>query len=361
MNGGEPKARVQEFLGRHGLMQPGEEVTLTPLTGGVSSDLWQVSLPGRTLCVKGALARLKVAQEWLAPVSRNRVEYHWLQFAGTVAPTQVPHVLAYDEQDGLFAMQYLPPQDYPVWKDQLLAGQVDPAAAFDVGDLAGRLHSASAKDSTTAGRFATDDNFDALRIEPYFRVTARANPDLADRILTLGASTAGTHLAVVHGDVSPKNILLGPRGPVLLDAECAWFGDPAFDVAFCLNHLLLKAIILPDHTMLLRRSARMLLEGYVRHVDWEPAADLMGRVAALLPLLTLARVDGASPVEYLTPPQRDLVRSTARALLSRPAAAIDSIIDEWMLTAREATTQATASAKSGSVRSASVKSKEQTV
>ena len=325
--------RVQEFLLRHGLMQPGEEVVLSPLTGGVSSDLWQVSLPGRTLCVKGALARLKVAHEWLAPLSRNRVEYDWLQFAGTVAPTQVPQVLAYDAQAGLFAMQFLPPEDYPVWKDSLLTGQVDPAAAHAVGDLLGRLHSASAKDLSLAGKFATDSNFDALRIEPYFRVTARANPDLADRIEVLAERTAGTHLAVVHGDVSPKNILLGPDGPVLLDAECGWFGDPAFDVAFCLNHLLLKAIILPDHTAQLHSSARMLVDGYARHIDWEPAPGLITRAAALLPLLALARVDGASPVEYLTPGQRGQVRNLARDLLARPALTLDTVLKEWMLMA----------------------------
>jgi aminoglycoside phosphotransferase (APT) family kinase protein len=324
---------VQEFLLRHGLMQPGEEAILTPLTGGVSSDLWQVSLPGRTLCVKGALARLKVAQEWLAPLSRNRVEYDWLQFAGSVAPTQVPQVLAYDGQAGLFAMQFLPAEDYPVWKDILLTGQVDPAAALAVGDLIGRLHSASAKDFSTASTFATDSNFDALRIEPYFRVTSRANPDLADRIDLLAARTSGTHLAVVHGDVSPKNILLGPDGPVLLDAECGWFGDPAFDVAFCLNHLLLKAIILPDHTAQLDSSARMLLDSYARHIDWEPAPDLMARAAALLPLLALARVDGASPVEYLTSRQRDQVRYLARDLLARPALTLDKVLKEWMLMA----------------------------
>jgi aminoglycoside phosphotransferase (APT) family kinase protein len=302
----------------------------------VSSDLWQVNLPGRTLCVKGALARLKVAQEWLAPISRNRVEYEWLQFAGTVAPKQVPEVLAYDEQDGLFAMQFLPPEDYPVWKDQLLAGQVDPAAAHAVGELVGQLHAASATDPSAAGRFATDENFNALRIEPYFRVTARANPDLAERIEVLASVTAGTHLAVVHGDVSPKNILLGPHGPVLLDAECGWFGDPAFDVAFCLNHLLLKAITVPEQAALLHRSARLLLDGYARHIDWEPAADLLDRVAALLPLLALARVDGASPVEYLTAQQRVQVRDHARFLLSRPASTVDSIVDEWMSAARAA-------------------------
>ncbi|WP_284984520.1 aminoglycoside phosphotransferase family protein [Arthrobacter sp. efr-133-TYG-118] len=336
MSGAEPEARVQEFLLRHGLMRPSETAILTPLTGGVSSDLWQVDLPGRTLCVKGALAQLKVAQEWLAPTSRNRVEYEWLLFAGTVAPTQVPQVFPYDEQAGLFAMQFLPPKDYPVWKAQLLGGHIDPAAAHAVGDLIGRLHAASAKDPSAAGTFATDDNFDALRIEPYFRVTARANPDLADRIEGLAAVTAGTHLAVVHGDVSPKNILLGPHGPVLLDAECGWFGDPAFDLAFCLNHLLLKAIILPGHTGRLHRSTRLLLDSYARHIDWEPPADLMERVAALLPLLALARVDGASPVEYLAPPQRSQVRALARDLMSRPGSTIDSILDDWMLAARTA-------------------------
>ncbi|MBU8865909.1 phosphotransferase family protein [Paenarthrobacter aromaticivorans] len=337
MSAYEPESRVREFLLHHGLMQPAEAAVLTPLAGGVSSDLWRVDLPGRSLCVKGALARLKVAQEWLAPTSRNRVEYDWLQLAGTITPGQVPQVLAYDEQAGLFAMQFLPPEDYPVWKTELLAGHIEPTAAYAVGDLVGRLHAASAKDPSAAAKFATDDNFDALRIEPYFRVTARANPDVDDRIDWLAAVTTGTHLVVVHGDVSPKNILLGPHGPVLLDAECAWFGDPAFDVAFCLNHLLLKAMVLPDHIEQLHRSAQLLLEGYMQHINWEPAAHLMGRVAALLPLLALARVDGASPLEYLSPDQRHHVRDLARSRMARPIPAIDVVIDDWMVAARATT------------------------
>jgi 5-methylthioribose kinase len=297
----------------------------------VSSDLWKVDLPTRTVCVKGALAQLKVEHEWLAPVSRNRVEYDWLLFAATVSPGQVPRVLGYDGEAGLFAMEFLPPERYPVWKAQLLAGHVDVAAARAVGVLVGRLHSASAADPDSMVRFATDDNFDALRIEPYLRVTAGAHPDLRERFEALAAATAGTHLAVVHGDVSPKNILLGPDGPVLLDAECAWFGDPAFDVAFCLNHLLLKAVKLPKHATTLRNAAHALVGGHARHLDWEPPETFGRRVAALLPALALARVDGTSPVEYLDTAQRQLVRTIGRTLLQNPAPTVAELLDCWVL------------------------------
>jgi len=320
---------VIEFLRRHGLLAPGEEAPLTPLTGGVSSDLWRVDLSSGPICVKGALPQLKVAHPWFAPVSRNHVEYQWLRLAQPVAPGQIPRVLAHDEQAGLFAMEYLPTGEYPVWKTLLLAGQVDVPAARDVGVLVGRLHAASAADPAAAAMFATDENFDALRIGPYLRVTARAHPDLEHRFADLATRTAATHLAVVHGDVSPKNILLGPHGPVLLDAECAWYGDPAFDVAFCINHLLIKSIKLPHQGAALRTAARALADGHARYVHWEPADSLNGRVASLTPALALARVDGSSPVEYLSQAQRAVLRSVSRSMVAVPPASVSELVDRW--------------------------------
>ena len=167
--------------------------------------------------------------------------------------------------------------------------------------------------------------------EPYLRVTARAHPDLREQFEALASTTAGIHLAVVHGDVSPKNILLGPDGPVLLDAECAWFGDPAFDVAFCLNHLLIKAVKPPNHAADLRNAAQALVGGHARHLDWEPPERFGGRVAALLPALALARVDGTSPVEYLDTAQRQLVRTIGRTLLQHPAPTVAELLDRWVV------------------------------
>jgi aminoglycoside phosphotransferase (APT) family kinase protein len=218
---------------------------------------------------------------------------------------------------------------HPVWKGELMAGRVDPAVARAVGDVLGGLHRVSTREPGVATEFATDANFAALRLEPYFGTTARRHPQLATRLTPLSERTAATHLALVHGDVSPKNILVGPAGPVFLDAECAWFGDPAFDVAFCLTHLSLKMLVRPDRADQLRAAAGSLLDAHAAHVRWEPEAAFDRRVATLLPALLLARVDGASPVEYLTDASRVAVRATAIGMLLEPATSTGQVLDRW--------------------------------
>lgn len=326
-----PEPALVAFVLDRELAAPSEPMRWTRLTGGVSSDLWRVELPGRSFCVKRALARLKVAADWQAPLSRNAAECAWLRYAAQHIPDNVPAVLAHDADAGAFAMAYLPPERYPVWKAQLMAGQVDPALADAVGRTLGRLHAVSAGDPAVAREFANDENFEALRLDPYLRATAHGHPDLAGVLDELAARTARTRLALVHGDVSPKNILAGPAGPVLLDAECAWYGDPAFDLAFCLTHLLLKCVAVPGHRTELKESADRLTAAYLAEAVWEPVAELEHRVTTLLPALLLARVDGKSPVEYLTDPaDRDLVRRSARTLLTTtPPSTLAGILEAW--------------------------------
>jgi aminoglycoside phosphotransferase (APT) family kinase protein len=323
----DPAAMRRIFLAL-GLAAGDEAVQAMPLAGGVSSGIYRVDLRSGSYCVKQALPRLKVAKEWTVPVERVFAEIGYLCTVAAIVPGHVPRVLGEDGASKSFVMAFLGPE-YRNWKSELLAGRVDAATARATGDVLGRIHAATADDAALAQRFANDANFHALRLEPYLVETAREHPELADTLLALVERTANTRRVLVHGDVSPKNILLGPAGPVLLDAECAWYGDPAFDLAFCLNHFLLKAAHLPARSRELLQAFRAFGQAYWPHVRWEDVAALEARVATLLPGLTLARIDGKSPVEYLEPPQRQSVRAVAIALLRHPPSSLEAIAAQW--------------------------------
>lgn len=326
----EPGPDIRDFVLRSGLVDPANPVHYEPLTGGVASDIWRVENGGTSFCVKRALHKLRVAADWRAPVERSRYEAEWLKGASAAVPEAAPRILAEHPDATMFAMEYLAPQDHSWWKADLLAGKADVAVARAVGDRLGRIHAAFARDPASPARFPTDRIFYDIRLEPYLIATAKVHTDLAPQLEGLAARTAATKRTVAHGDVSPKNILVGPKGPVILDAECAWFGDPAFDLAFCLNHLLLKCLVQPKAGARYLESFDALKSAYVPHVDWESADELEERAASLLPGLFLARVDGKSPVEYLTDEaDRNAVRRVARALLAEPPSKLGSVAQAW--------------------------------
>jgi aminoglycoside phosphotransferase (APT) family kinase protein len=324
-----PPEEIVLALRRMGLVD-GASPPGARLTGGVSSDIWRIDLPGGPICVKRALAKLKVEADWRAPIGRNAYEAAWMRIAAKAVPTAVPALLGQDEEAGLLAMSFLPPEQYPVWKELLRDGVADVAFAARVAATIGQIHAATAADPTLAAAFPTDAIFYDIRLEPYLVASGRAHPDLAPRLDALVRLTAGTHLALVHGDVSPKNILAGPDGPVFLDAECAWWGDPAFDIAFCLNHLLLKCIWVPPCRTGYLACFDAMVETYRTQVTWELPETVERRAAQLLPALLLARVDGKSPVEYMTEDaQRAIVRRIARSLLADPPIRLHEIARVW--------------------------------
>ena len=297
-----------------------------PLTGGVSSDIIRIRLKdGRNFAAKRALPQLKVAAEWKAPLERNHYEVAWLRLAGAIVPGVAPGILAEDREHGIALMEYLAADAYLLWKAEMLAGRADPHVPGAVANALGRIHAATLEDPAVAAEFPTDVLFDALRLDPYLRFTASRHPDLSARILTVLETTARTKIALVHGDVSPKNILVSKRDghPVLLDAECAWYGDPAFDAAFCLNHLVLKSVHLPAIRHELLFQAHAFAAEWIRHFPDAMQTGVLGRVGALLPCLMLARVDGKSPVEYLSEESRQRVRDLAMPFIAMPAALDD--------------------------------------
>jgi tRNA A-37 threonylcarbamoyl transferase component Bud32 len=307
-----------------------------PLTGGVSSDIVRVTLSdGRRLCAKRALPKLKVASDWQAPLERNHFEAAWLGRAGAIVPGVAPAVIAEDSTNGIVLLDYLPSEDFLLWKTELLGGRADPATPARVGDALGRIHAATLGDAAVAAEFATDTLFDALRLDPYLRTLAARQPALAAPILACLEETRTTKLALVHGDVSPKNILVSRRDghPVLLDAECAWYGDPVFDAAFCLNHLLLKAVHVRSLSAVLPDQALTLFSAWIDHLPLGLRKDAERRTATLLPCLMLARVDGKSPVEYLDAAEQQRVRDIAIPIVASPPATIGEVVQRVRMAA----------------------------
>jgi aminoglycoside phosphotransferase (APT) family kinase protein len=329
------EAEARAALVRHGLIPAGAQPRFERLTGGVASDIWKVDLPRGPVCVKRALAKLRVQQDWRAPTARNANEVAWMQAAARVVSDAVPEIFLSDSENNLFVMAYLDPTAHHLWKQQLRDGIAETSTAVAVADRLVRIHGATAGDAAVAKRFATDEIFYAIRLEPYLVATARhyeglGQQDVAKALHDRVAVTASSKRCLVHGDVSPKNILIGPRGPVFLDAECAWYGDPAFDVAFCLNHLLLKCLWRPQSAAAFLACFDAMVTTYLKGVRWEPAAELERRTARLLPGLFLARVDGKSPVEYLTEEKdKNRVRRVAAALLRQPVARLDDVLTAW--------------------------------
>jgi aminoglycoside phosphotransferase (APT) family kinase protein len=275
---------------------------LTPLPGGVSSEIYRVDDGGETFVVKRALAKLKVRDDWTADISRNSYEQRYLAYVGRFLPEAVPAVRAVNPARGYFAMEYLG-LDYQNWKALLLDGHFETAHARAAARTLGRIHRCSYGDARAAELFDSYACFHQLRLEPYLLTTGRRHPEFRDLFEAEAHRLAATAECLVHGDYSPKNILIGGNRMVILDCEAAWYGDPAFDVCFLLNHLFLKSLF-----HLREEGPAEMIGAFWREYAEASGLDLEGRVPRLLLMLLLARIDGKSPVEYLDEPRKQFAR-----------------------------------------------------
>jgi aminoglycoside phosphotransferase (APT) family kinase protein len=327
-NADENRSPLLNILRRDRLVS-GSDIRLTPLGGGVSSDVFLIENGRKSFVIKQALPLLKVKDHWPADTSRNRVEYEALQYLSRVTPGAVPEAFA--AGTGYFAMEYLGPE-YTNWKELLLAGNCQTQHATQAARVLGTLHRVSFGNAELALRFDTTANFHQLRTDPYLLTTGIRHPALRERFEHEASVLENTRECLVHGDYSPKNMLVGNGRLVLLDCEVAWYGNPAFDLAFLLSHLLLKALYHAPAEVGLQTAIAAVLETYYeeRNLEGDAWRDFDSRTAGLLLTLLLARIDGKSPVEYLTSDEkRDFVRTFVSSRLSKSTATLDELVPDW--------------------------------
>ncbi|MBG0566968.1 phosphotransferase family protein [Actinoplanes aureus] len=314
-------------LHRRGLTTS-RDVQVRPLAGGVSNDVVAVTAPDLDAVVKRALGRLRVAEEWLADPARLTTEGRALQTAGRLLPGAVPRV--YDLADGYLVIERAP-DTWRTWKQDLLNGAVDTRVAARLGRALGTWQRRTAGDAAIAREFADRTAFDQLRTDPFHRTVAARHPGLADVVNHTTAVMQESTVCLVHGDYTPKNVLVEPGGDGawVIDWEVAHLGDPTFDPAWTIGHLLLKTVHRPAATQGYAAAARTFLDSWAAELAGAvriDAAQLVRQTGCLL----LARVDGKSPAAYLTETDRQRTRALARRLLSDPP---PTTLDAWELIA----------------------------
>jgi 5-methylthioribose kinase len=305
----------------------GEVPRITELGGGVSNTVLLVETGERRSILKQALGKLRVKDDWFSDrdrIFRESAAMRWLE--PHLPAGSLPEILFEDCENYLFAMTAAP-ADAATWKSILLRGEFDPGVAERIARILATMVAASWGDPESERVFGDQTVFDQLRLDPYYRTTAARHPDLSPHFDRLMRESTARRVSLVQGDWSPKNFLVSPKTVTVIDFEVTHFGDPAFDSAFLLNHLLLKSFYRPHWSAELARLAVRFWEVYRAAIpsdcDWIETATL-----AHLGCLLLARIDGKSPAEYITEPAlRDRVRRFAKNLILSPPARVADVFE----------------------------------
>ena len=297
---------------------------VSELPGGVSNIVLLAETPSGGIVLKQALPQLRVEQDWFSDVRRIFHECAGLRVAEQrLPPGSVPAVLFEDQPNYIFAMTAAPPGS-ETWKSQLLRGEADPGIAENVGLTLAALIRESWHSPELAEQFGDITIFEELRLDPYYRRLATVYPGLQEHFQRRIEACRTRRVSLVHGDWSPKNILVHGGNAVAIDFEAIHFGDPSFDAAFLLNHLLLKTFYGIAGTEDLARTFWSALQAEMPPAPWFEQATIE-HLGALL----LARIDGKSPAEYIRDPAlKDRIRGFAMQLILHPPATVAGVWKE---------------------------------
>ena len=318
------KNSVIPYLQSRGLISGA--ATVEELTGGVSCVVLAVKSETKDLVVKQALPELKVATLWQADQRRAIVEAHAMKLLHSITPASVPDLIDLDEAEFTLTMSRLP-HESTNWKLDMLDGEIHPSIGSDLGKILATWHNFGFKNEGARAQFSEDSLFDQLRVSPFYRAVAAKNALLAQNIQELIDELNRDKSTIVHGDFSPKNIMItAEHKPIVLDFEVMHTGNPVFDLAFLCAHLLCKFMRTenPAAQILLRESAKNFLDSYGSNCDIPIAQSLPRHIA----LIALARVEGVSLVNYLDAAGQLRITSKTKSIIANPMATFEELF-QW--------------------------------
>jgi 5-methylthioribose kinase len=320
------------YLRERHLLHADEVPHVSALSGGISSNTMLIRrASSENLVVKQALPKLRVAVDWCSDPRRIHHEALGMKWLDRFCPPGSVTTLVFEDfEEHLLIMQAVP-EPHQNYKDLLLAGDVKFDHVIRFAEMLAAIHRESfSQREIVAPIFWDRSFFETLRVEPYYRYAAARVPESRSFLAALVMETFNTRLSLVHGDYSPKNILLFQGKMVLLDHEVIHFGDPAFDVGFALAHLLSKAHHLRDKRPLLVQASLLFAERYLdglNGLEWRSTME--SRAVRHTVACLLARVAGRSTLEYLGIDERVQQQEIAREMMKSPPKYVSGLINEF--------------------------------
>jgi 5-methylthioribose kinase len=302
---------VVDYLIAKAVISSREAVHVEILTGGVSNTVLGITTNTKSWVLKQALPELKVAEKWEADQRRAIVEADGLRLFHALSPKLVPELVFIDPERFVLIMERVPLES-TVWKADLLNGIFYPEVARELGKTLAEWHLFGAENPKYQAQFMEDSLFEQLRVDPFYRFVSARNPPLQTSISRLIDELESDHSTIVHGDFSPKNIMIDSNHHIyILDFEVMHVGNPIFDLAFLLAHLLCKFFRAENDQIAseLSNLAQEFLDAY------EQLHSVGSSLSSHTALIALARVEGKSPVNYLNAKQQEKLQSFTKQVL----------------------------------------------
>jgi len=309
-----------------------EMVGVRVLAGGVSNKTVLVTREsGEAWVLKQALPQLRVAVEWHADPRRIEREAAGIRHLLAICPTGTITPLVFeDAEQHLLAMEAVP-EPHENFKQVLLSGHVAVEHVEQFAELLATIHRAGhERRGELAGVFGDRSFFESLRLEPYYLYAAGQVAEAETFLKELVEQTRGRRLTLVHGDYSPKNVLIRGGRLILLDHEVIHFGDPAFDVGFAMTHLLSKAHRLRAHRAAFEKAARKFWGSYFSAVGRSLFPELERFAARHTLACLLARVAGRSPLEYLDVGERQRQREAVVGMMGMGVDSMEAVVEGFL-------------------------------
>jgi hypothetical protein len=320
------------YLRATGRIGHDEEIQFRILAGGVSNrSVWIRRASGEAWVLKQALAKLRVKVDWFSDPSRIHREALGLVWLDRLVPGGAIAPLVFEDAEHHLLAMHAVPEPHENWKTMLMRGDVQTGHIEQFASLLAAIHrDAWQRRAEIRPIFDDRDFFESLRIEPYYLYSCECEPRARSFLNDVVHETRRTRDTLVHGDYSPKNILVRDGHLVLLDHEVIHFGEPAFDVGFAMTHLLSKGHHLADHRGAFVNAAHGFWETYREGIEPVPwLARIDERCVSHTLSCLLARVVGRSPLEYLDEVEKHRQRELAVRLMQSPPASMPRLIDDF--------------------------------